>query len=172
MASDMMSGDPFYYNFIAVLVFVLIGFVFVYATLIFGRLLRPKKYGRDKMRIYECGEPTIGSPWVRYNIRFYTIALVYLVFDVEVVLLFPAAASMRYFIDAGMGWLALGEIAVFIVILALGLVYAWRYGNLDWVMTSIAAGPQADQAHAPLEWMDAHKAGETARDAQGAPGNG
>ena len=85
------------------------------------------------MRIYECGEPTIGSPWVRYNVRFYTVALVFLIFDVETVFLFPVAAVVRDFVKNSAGWLALSEILFFIVILLLALVYAWRFGHLDWV---------------------------------------
>jgi NADH-quinone oxidoreductase subunit A len=158
-----MLQDPLYLNFLAVLVFVVFGLLMVYGTLVFGMLVRPKRYEKDKMRIYECGEPTIGSSWVRYNMRFYTIALVYLVFDVEVVLLFPAAAAMRFFIDQGLGWLALGEITAFIVILALGLVYAWRYGNLDWVR-SVAGPVGSGEGHISLAWMEAHEAAE--RDVQ------
>ncbi|MBI3735716.1 NADH-quinone oxidoreductase subunit A, partial [Candidatus Sumerlaeota bacterium] len=75
-----------------------------------------------------CGEPSIGPSWIRYNIRFYTIALVYLIFDVEVVFLFPIALVMK-----NMGALALVETLTFVAVLAIGLVYAWRYGNLNWI---------------------------------------
>ena len=101
---------------------------FIFGNLIIGYLVRPTRPNDEKNLIYECGEPTIGSSWIRYNIRFYTIALVYLIFDVEVVFLFPVALVLK-----NMGLLALLEVLTFVTILALGLVYAWRYGNLNWV---------------------------------------
>lgn len=128
-----MGADAQLFNFSNVLIFFLVGLGFIYINLAIGALVRPAKYEKDKMRVYECGEPTIGSSWIRYNIRFYTIALVFLVFDVETVFLFPVATAMRWFVENGLGFLVLGEVLVFIVILALGLVYAWRFGNLDWV---------------------------------------
>jgi NADH-quinone oxidoreductase subunit A len=116
------------FDFANVLVFALVSVAFIYGTLLIARLVRPKKYLRDKAAIYECGEPTIGSSWVRFNIRFYTIALVFLIFDVEVVFLFPVVVVLKQ-----QGLLAFSEILVFVVVLAVGLVYAWRFGNLDWI---------------------------------------
>lgn len=133
-----MWQDTNLFNFSAVLILFAVGFGFVYVNLAIGALLRPGKYEENKMRIYECGEPTIGSSWGRYNIRFYTIALVFLIFDVETVFLFPVATAMRWFKNNGLGWFALSEILVFVVVLLLGLAYAWRYGNLDWVRGSAA----------------------------------
>lgn len=123
------------FHFAAVLVFLLMSVAFIFGNLLLGWLVRPQRPSDQKQMIYECGEPTIGSSWIRYNIRFYTIALVFLVFDVEVVLLFPAAILLK-----DMGALALMEVVTFVGILTLGLVYAWRYGNLDWV------GEAADEA--------------------------
>ena len=116
------------FHFAAVLVFLLMSVAFIFGNLLLGWLVRPVKPNPEKNLIYECGEPTIGSSWVRYNIRFYTIALVYLIFDVEVVFLFPAALILK-----DMGALALIEILTFVIILAIGLVYAWRYGTLNWI---------------------------------------
>lgn len=137
-----MGSDALLFNFANVLVFILVGVAFCYVNLALGRILRPQYYGHDKASIYECGEPTIGSSWVRYNIRFYTIALVFLVFDVEVVFLFPVATALRWFVANGLGWLALFEILTFVGVLLLGLAYAWRYGNLDWVRST---GPTSGQ---------------------------
>jgi len=121
------------FDFGAVGLFLLAGIVFIFGTLLVGKLIRPKRYEPQKTITYECGEPTIGSAWVRYNIRFYTIALVYLIFDVEAIFLFPAALVLKEFKAEGMGILALIEIMVFVSILLVGLAYAWRYGNLDWI---------------------------------------
>ncbi|MBI1785055.1 NADH-quinone oxidoreductase subunit A [Candidatus Sumerlaeota bacterium] len=116
------------FHFAAVLVFLLVSVVFIFGNLILGWFIRPTRPGAEKNLIYECGEPSIGTSWIRYNIRFYTIALVYLIFDVEVVFLFPIALVMK-----NMGALALVETLTFVAVLAIGLVYAWRYGNLNWI---------------------------------------
>ena len=121
------------FHFGAVGLFLLVGIVFIYGTLIIGRLVRPKRDEPQKRIIYECGEPPIGPAWVRYNIRFYTIALVYLIFDVEAILLFPVALVLKEFTAEGLGVLALMEIIFFALILLVGLAYAWRFGNLDWI---------------------------------------
>jgi len=118
------------YHFAIVLVFLLMSFAFVFGNLLIGFLARPRHPTEEKLMIYECGEPTIGDSWIRYNIRFYTIALVYLIFDVEVVFLFPAALVLR-----DLGALALFEVLTFVIVLLVGLIYAWRYGNLDWIST-------------------------------------
>lgn len=135
-----MNNQPMLFDFTAVLVFILVGIAFCYGNLALGWLVRPSKYGADKMRIYECGEPTIGSAWVRFNIRFYTIALVFLVFDVETLFLFPVATALRWFAAQGLGWVAFLEVLTFVGVLAVGLAYAWRYGNLDWIRSTDAPG--------------------------------
>ena len=122
-----------YIEFASVLVFLALGFVFVVGSLLFGWLVRLSRPTPDKRRIYECGEPTIGSAWIRYNSRFYTVALVYLLFDVEVVVLVPAALVLREFAGAGMAFAALIGVLVFLGVLALGLAYEWANGNLDWI---------------------------------------
>jgi NADH-quinone oxidoreductase subunit A len=131
------------FHFGAVGLFLLVAVLFIFGTLLLGRFVRPDRYEAEKASIYECGEPTIGSAWVRYNIRFYTVALVYLIFDVETVFLFPVALVLKEFKEAGLGALALFEILFFVLILLVGLVYAWRYGNLDWI--------RGDQAMAVAE---------------------
>ncbi|MCX7012983.1 MAG: NADH-quinone oxidoreductase subunit A [Candidatus Sumerlaeota bacterium] len=121
------------FDFAAVGVFILVAVAFVFGSLLVGWAVRPSKPSPEKASIYECGEPPIGPAWVRYNIRFYTIALVYLIFDVEAVFLFPVALVLRQFKGEGMGGLAFMEILFFVMVLVVGLIYAWRYGNLDWV---------------------------------------
>lgn len=128
-----MKSATHNFEWIAVLVFLCATLLFVYASLGIGSLFRPRKPTLDKLRIYECGEPTIGSAWIRYNIRFYTVALVFLVFDVETVFLFPVVRVFRWFVDTGAGLVAFVEILGFLGVLVVGLVYAWRFGNLDWL---------------------------------------
>ncbi len=121
------------FHFGAVGAFLLVSIIFIFATLLVGRFARPSTYEPGKRLIYECGEPTIGPAWIRYNIRFYTIALVYLVFDVEVVFLFPVALVLREFTEMGLGALAFFEIVFFAAVLLVGLAYAWHHGSLDWI---------------------------------------
>lgn len=127
------------FHFAAVLIFFLLSMAFVFGNLLIGHFARPRNPSLDKLRIYECGEPTIGSSWIRYNIRFYTIALVYLIFDVEVVFLFPAAVVLKK-----MGALALFEVLTFVLVLVIGLVYAWRYGNLEWISAAETTDERSD----------------------------
>lgn len=133
------------FHFAAVLIFLIVSIAFIFGGLLMGSLARPKHPTDEKLLIYECGEPTIGSSWIRYNIRFYTIALVYLIFDVEVVFLFPAVLVLKE-----LKVVALVEIFTFVFILAIGLVYAWRYGNLNWISGDMGAEP-AEQEDASQE---------------------
>jgi NADH-quinone oxidoreductase subunit A len=136
-----------YFEFGAVLIFMLLGVVFVAGGLIFGWLVRPSKPSAEKNAIYECGEPTIGSAWIRYNSRFYNVALVYLLFDVEVVVLAPVSLVLRDMAKSGSAWVALVGILVFLALLVLGLAYEWLNGNLDWIgetwSTEVSSSPDS-----------------------------
>jgi len=121
------------FDFANVLVFTLLGFGFVGVTLLVGRLVRPSNPQVRKLSTYECGEPAAGSAWVNFNIRFYVVALIFIIFEVEIAFVFPVAAVFRSWIESGQGLFAFVEILVFIGILFLGLVYAWAKGDLEWV---------------------------------------
>lgn len=115
-------------SFTAILVFFLGGIFVVAAAIFTSRLLAPHRPNALKQSTYECGEEPVGSPWIRFNTRFYVIALIFLVFDVEVLFVFPWAVNLR---SLGLfGWI---DMAVFIGILAAGLAYVWGRGDLDWV---------------------------------------
>lgn len=122
---------------LAILVFFAVAVVFaVVTTSVLGRLLRPRRRAPDepsKEETYECGESPIGPTWVRFNPRFYTLALVFLLFDVEVALLYPWAVAFRRFREGGAGPLAAVEAALFLGILGAGLLYCARKGDLDWL---------------------------------------
>src|ERR1043165_8774073 len=75
----------------SLLLFVAVGVGFVFVHLLAGKLIRPNKPGAEKQTIYECGEPTIGSAWVQFDLRFYVVALLFVIFDVEVAFFFPWA---------------------------------------------------------------------------------
>ncbi|OPZ07735.1 MAG: NAD(P)H-quinone oxidoreductase subunit 3 [candidate division BRC1 bacterium ADurb.BinA292] len=140
-------------QFAAVLVFTLVGIVFVFGNLLLGWLARPRQPSAEKETIYECGEPTIGSAWIRFNSRFYTVALVYLLFDVEVVVLIPAMMVFREVAGGPGGAVALIGLLAFLGLLVLGLAYEWHYGNLDWIRRTDEepGGEPAAELAAPVE---------------------
>ncbi|MCX6148915.1 MAG: NADH-quinone oxidoreductase subunit A [Ignavibacteriales bacterium] len=110
-----------------VLIFILLAAIFVPVALFVAKLLRPARPTREKLLTYECGEDALGSPWVKFNIRFYVVALIFLIFDVEVVLLFPWAVAYK---DYGLAGFLVG--LIFLVVLGLGMAYEWRKGDLEW----------------------------------------
>jgi NADH-quinone oxidoreductase subunit A len=90
-------------------------------------ILGPKRPSPIKGEAFECGNPPSGSAWGRFSVRFYLTALLFLVFDVEVIFLYPWAVELRE-----LGMLGFVEVLVFIAILFVGLIYAWERGALDW----------------------------------------
>ncbi len=116
-------------EYVGVLLFLAAGAVFVGATLFVSSLVRPDNPTPEKLMPYECGENPVGTPWgVQFNIRFYVFALVFLVFDVEAVMLIPWAVVLS---ELGMPALVAGFI--FIGMLVLGLADVWVKGDLEWV---------------------------------------
>jgi len=102
-----------------------------------NRILAPRNPNFEKLSTYECGEEPTGNAWLPFNSRFYVIALVFLLFDVEMVFVFPWATIFAnkeiLKLDPRWGWVALSEMFIFLSILILGLVYVWRKGDLDWI---------------------------------------
>ena len=96
-------------------------------------LLSPKRPSELKSTAYECGEVPTGSAWSMFNVRFYVVGLIFIIFDVESVLMFPVVSVFKKFHDMGRGGMALVEILVFILILVSGIAYCWKKGDLDWV---------------------------------------
>ena len=131
-----------YQDFLPVAIFIVLAIALLVAPLIIQSLVSPKfnKKG-DKLDIYECGEIPEGSAWVQFNIRFYIIALIFIIFDVEVVFLFPWAVVFK-----DIGLLAFLEVLMFLGILIVGFIYVWMKGDLDWVKMKLkyASGRYAD----------------------------
>lgn len=96
-------------------------------SMLIGVLVRPKKPDRVKYSVYECGMPEFGDARRRYNVRFYVIAMLFVIFDVETVFLFPWAVAFDM-----LGIFGLIEMILFIVILVFGYFYAWKKGALEW----------------------------------------
>ncbi len=130
-----------YFDYLNVLVFLSVGFAFVFINILVGSVIRPKRKEEVGLEIYECGEPTIGDAWIKFDLRYYTVALVYVIFAVEIAFLFPWAIVLRESFEgagaaegSGVGIFALVEGVIFIGILFLGLAYVWAKGDLNWTL--------------------------------------
>ena len=114
-------------SYFYVFVFFAVGAGFVTLLLGVSKVLAPRKPSLEKSRTYESGEEPVGQAWGRYPSHFYIFALLFVVFDVEVIFLFPWAVLFRQ-----LGWYGLIEVTIFIAILVVGLVYAWKKKALNW----------------------------------------
>lgn len=128
-----------------IFIFILVAVAFVMIALIAAKLIRPSRPTHEKLLTYECGEDIIGSPWVKFNIRFYVVALIFLIFDVEVVLLIPWAFVYQEF---GIAGFMIGFI--FLFLLGLGMAYEWRKGDLEWARPKVVP-PKISEPAAPEE---------------------
>ena len=115
-------------EYLAVLIFIIAGIVIVLFIFFIARLIRPRNPYPEKNMNYECAENPVGTSWIQFNPRFYIFALIFVIFDVEAVFLFPWAVAYGH-----LGLYALVEMVIFILILFFGLFYAWRRGVLKWV---------------------------------------
>ena len=115
------------FDFSVALTFFIVGAAFAGVNLLISRLLQPRHPTSGKRSTYECGEQPVGQSWIQFNNRFYVIALIFLIFDVEVAFLFPWAVVFK-----NLGLFAFVEMTVFVVILLVGLAYVWRKGDLQW----------------------------------------
>ena len=125
-------------DFGEILLFIVGGILFVAGGLITSWLIRPNRPNAEKLTTYESGEDPVTGSWGQFNIRFYVIAILFILFDVEIVFLFPWSVVLgnKNLIEQthGLwGWFSLLEMMLFVIILALGLVYAWIKGYLEWV---------------------------------------
>lgn len=114
-------------EYLAVLIFLLAGTGIVLITFFINRLVRPDNPYPEKNVNYECAEEPVGSGWIQFNARFYIFALIFVIFDVEAVFMFPWAVAFNQ-----LGLYALVEMVIFILILLFGLYYAWKKGALKW----------------------------------------
>ena len=125
-----------YQDFLPIIIFIALAVVLIGLPLMIQFLLSPRKNkGGDKLISYECGEVPEGSAWVTFNIRFYVIALIFLIFDVEIIFLFPWAVVYQE-----LELLAFIEAFIFVMILIVGFAYVWAKGDLDWVKMDLRYG--------------------------------
>ncbi|MBI2942293.1 MAG: NADH-quinone oxidoreductase subunit A [Chloroflexi bacterium] len=120
-----MQTDWGNWGYVALFLLIATGFAFI--PLVLSPLIRPRNPNPVKQATYECGIETVGTSWIRYYAGFYVYALVFVVFDVETIFLYPWAVAFGL-----LNWFALIEMAIFIGILLVGLVYAWKKQALRW----------------------------------------
>ena len=111
----------------SILVFLVVVAGFLAFNLVFWWVIRPSRFSEEKLTTYECGENPTGSAWIQFNIRFYVFALIFIVFDVEAVFLYPWAVNFQ-----ALGWFGYVEMLVFAATLVVGLIYIWKKGALEW----------------------------------------
>ena len=114
-------------NFTLLITVLLTALTLVAGAYVVAKLIGPRSYNKVKGEPYECGIPTRGTSWLPFNVGFYLFAILFLMFDVETVFLYPWAVVVKDF-----GAMALLSIGFFLVVLVLGLAYAWRKGDLEW----------------------------------------
>lgn len=116
------------YNYLAIFIYLVCAILFPIALLLLAKLLRPSLPSPVKEEAYECGIKALSSARGRYTVRFYIIAILFVIFDVETVFLFPWAVRFKQ-----LGWFGVAEVAVFLLILIAGYIWAYKKGALEWV---------------------------------------
>jgi NADH-quinone oxidoreductase subunit A len=138
---------------LSITIFTAFGAVFVLVNMVMGAFARPQIPNPEKAAVYECGEPSIGSSWVQFDLRFYIVALVYLIFDVEVALFYPWAVAWGNAAELGrklgmstfeVRQVALVDMLFFFGVLLVGFAYLWRFGYLDWVRSAATTSIKID----------------------------
>ena len=121
-------ASPYLPVLVSLTIAIVFSLVFVWLSKAFG----PNRPTSTKSSVYECGMPPVGGAHQRFSVKFYLVAVLFILFDLEAVFIFPWAATFRDFVDAGAGLYILGEMAFFLLILFLGWFYVLRRGALDW----------------------------------------
>jgi NADH-quinone oxidoreductase subunit A len=117
-------------NWILILLLVVMAVGFGGVSVLLGRLLGPRNPSPEKSAPYECGMPAVGDARERQSIRFYLIAMIFLLFDIEVAFLYPWALALR-----ALGWAGYVQVVLFTLVLTAGYIYVWKKGALDWTQT-------------------------------------
>ncbi len=133
------------FDFGAVLVFAIVAVGFAFGGITLSRLFGPRIPNAEKATTYECGERPIGVAWFNFNPRFYLVALVFVIFEVDIALTFPVVAVFRAWAQesAAFAWVAFVELFLFTAILVVGLVWVWAHGDLEWVKNLTGASRHA-----------------------------
>ncbi len=133
------------FEFGAVLVFAIVAVGFALGGITLSRVLGPRFPSPEKATIYECGERPVGVAWFNFNPRFYLVALVFVIFEVDIALTFPVVAVYRQWAQWSLAyaWIAFVELFLFTGILVVGLAWVWAHGDLEWVKNLAGASYEA-----------------------------
>ncbi len=118
--------------YLPIVLLVVIAVLFGLGSLVFSTLIGPKKPSKVKLAPYECGCEPVGTARERFSIKFYLIAMLFILFDIECVFMYPWAVVYKSYIAGGLGTFILSEMLVFIAILFVGYIYVWKKGALEW----------------------------------------
>jgi NADH-quinone oxidoreductase subunit A len=118
--------------FLPIAVIVILSVIFGFLIIVLGTLFGPRRKTERKLMPYESGMTPIGPGTRRMPVRFYLVAVLFILFDIEIIFIIPWAVILKQFVQAGAGVFALVEMIIFIVILLIGLLYAWKKGALEW----------------------------------------
>ncbi len=118
--------------YIPILILLVIALIFSGTFILLSWFFGPKKPNASKLDPYECGMPPIGDPRQRFSVKFFMVAIVFILFDVEAVFLYPWAVLFKDFKGAGLGYFIFWEMLAFLLILFLGLIYIWKRKVLEW----------------------------------------
>ena len=114
-------------GWLSILIMVALGAGFALISVLLSSVLGPRKPTPEKSAPYECGMPPVGDARERQSVKFYLVAMIFLLFDIEVAFLYPWAMALR-----DLGWPGFFQVVLFLVLLLAGYIYVWRKGALDW----------------------------------------
>lgn len=114
-------------GWLSIILMIALGLVFAVPSVVLSNLLGPKKPTPEKLAPYECGMPPVGDAHERMSVKFYLVAMIFLLFDIEVAFLYPWAMALR-----SLGWPGFVQVVLFMLLLLAGYIYVWRKGALDW----------------------------------------
>lgn len=122
-----MIIDQHLYNSLFLGIFLLVAILFPLAPIVIAHFVAPKKSNKIKNAAYECGVESKGDSWIQFKAQYYVYALIFVVFDIETIFIYPWAVAFKQ-----MGLFAFIEMIIFLAILAVGLIYAWQKNALEW----------------------------------------
>ena len=122
-----MSSDSYFYHYLFIGTFAAFAVVFPILPIVLARFVAPRKPSPTKQMSYECGMEPVGDPWAQFRVQYYIFALIFVIFDVEAIFIFPWAVGFKQ-----LGLLGFIEMGIFLAILGVGLIYAWKKRALEW----------------------------------------
>ena len=137
-APDQIDATIPMQGWISILIMIALGAGFALISVLLSSVLGPRKPTPEKSAPYECGMPAVGDARERQSVKFYLVAMIFLLFDIEVAFLYPWAMALR-----DLGWTGFGQVVLFMVLLLAGYVYVWRKGALDWGNEKVVMGLEA-----------------------------